>query len=314
MHQSSGRWQLGLILSLITALLWGMLPLALKGVLQNMDAVTITWYRFMAAVVLMFIFLAPKKKLPDLKWLKSKRKIVLFILVSAGLGGNYFFYIMGLDFITPSAAQVVIQIAPLMLLIGGLFIFNEKFNRYQWLGLVTFLFGLVLFFNQRYQDIFSTQSEYTWGLLLILIAAVTWAAYALAQKQLLMSYNSQQIMFVVYLAGAVFFLPVADIGSVTQLTSLQWGLLIFCCLNTLVAYGCFAEALAHWEASRVSAVLAITPLITIGFGLLVYYFYPSYLEVEELNWISILGGVVLVVGASLTALAKSKKLLLAEGA
>jgi len=71
MHQSSGRWQLGLILSLTTSLLWGMLPIALKGLLQDMDAMTITWYRFLVAAVIMWFFLGKKKSIPDLKWLKS---------------------------------------------------------------------------------------------------------------------------------------------------------------------------------------------------------------------------------------------------
>lgn len=45
MHISSGRWVYGLCLSLLTALLWGILPIKLKQVLQVMDPVTVTWFR-----------------------------------------------------------------------------------------------------------------------------------------------------------------------------------------------------------------------------------------------------------------------------
>ena len=48
-----------------------------------------------------------------------------------------------------------------------------------------------------------------------------------------------------------------------QLSNLQWALLAFCGVNTLIAYGSFAEAMAHIEASKVSAILALTPLITV---------------------------------------------------
>jgi drug/metabolite transporter (DMT)-like permease len=307
MHQSSGRWQLGLILSLVTSLLWGMLPIALKGILQDMDAATITWYRFLVAAIIMWIFLSKKKLIPDLKWLKNKKELTLFILVAVGLTGNYLLYLVGLDYVTPSAAQIVIQLAPLMLLIGGLIIFKEKFSLLQWVGLFAFLAGLGLFFNHRIESMFGTMSEYSLGLLLIVFAAVMWAAYALAQKQLLNHYSSQQIMLIVYIAGSVFYLPVVNVESVVHLSNLQLGLLLFCCLNTLVAYGSFAEALEHWEASRVSAVLAITPLITIAFAALTNYVFPGYLVIEELNWVSILGGVVVVIGATLTALSNRKK-------
>jgi drug/metabolite transporter (DMT)-like permease len=307
MHQSSGRWQLGLILSLVTSLLWGMLPIALKGILQDMDAATITWYRFLIAALIMWFFLGKKNAIPDLKWLKNKKELTLFIIVTIGLTGNYLLYLVGLDYVTPSAAQIVIQIAPLLLLIGGLIIFKEKFSLLQWLGLFTFLAGLVLFFNHRIETIFSEGSDYSLGLLLIVFAAVLWAAYALAQKQLLNHYSSQQIMFIIYIVGSLVYLPLVDFPAITKLSNLQLGLLLFCCLNTLVAYGSFAEALQHWEASRVSAVLAITPLLTMAFAALTNYLYPGYLVLEELNWISIVGGTVLVIGATVTALAKKKQ-------
>ncbi|HAU01998.1 MAG TPA: EamA family transporter, partial [Porticoccaceae bacterium] len=33
MSEISGRWKLGLLLALTTAILWGLLPIALKGVM-----------------------------------------------------------------------------------------------------------------------------------------------------------------------------------------------------------------------------------------------------------------------------------------
>jgi drug/metabolite transporter (DMT)-like permease len=54
MHVTSGRWRLGLSLAVVTALLWGTLPLALKVALQQIDGITITWCRFtVSAIVLL---------------------------------------------------------------------------------------------------------------------------------------------------------------------------------------------------------------------------------------------------------------------
>ena len=85
---------------------------------------------------------------------------------------------------------------------------------------------------------------------MIVVAAFLWAIYALAQKQLLLKFSSQQIMFIVYAFGSLVFLPGVDFDAIFQLSGFQLGLLLFCCLNTLLAYGSFAEALEHWEASR----------------------------------------------------------------
>jgi hypothetical protein len=50
MHITSGRWVFGLLLALLTALLWGILPIKLKQVLQVMDPITVTWYRLRCPV------------------------------------------------------------------------------------------------------------------------------------------------------------------------------------------------------------------------------------------------------------------------
>jgi drug/metabolite transporter (DMT)-like permease len=312
MHQSSGRWKLGLMLSLITATFWGMLPIALKGLLVSIDAMTITWYRFIVSLIVVALLLYQRNQLPDFKWLKAPKTRWLFGMVILGLSCNYALYLLGLDLVTPSAAQIVIQIAPMLLLLGGLFIFRETFGPLQWSGLLMFVAGLGLFFNHRVEDILNSVTSldgevgYGWGLILVLLAAITWAVYALAQKQLLISFGSQQIMFIAYIAASVLFLPGAEILSVSTLTMTQWGLLVFCCLNTLVAYGCFAEALNHWEASRVGAVLTITPLITIAFAFLTNQIFPQYITIEPLNGISLAGAGILVVGSLTAALAKTK--------
>ena len=49
MHVSSGRWLFGLLLALTTAVLWGILPIKLKEVLQVMDPITVTWYRLLVS-------------------------------------------------------------------------------------------------------------------------------------------------------------------------------------------------------------------------------------------------------------------------
>jgi drug/metabolite transporter (DMT)-like permease len=306
MHTTSGRWQLGLFLSLVTAVLWGLLPIALKGLLKYTDATTITWLRFVIAALVLGSFLYWKNRLPDLRKLKNKSLLLLAVIVIAGLLGNYIMYMFGLELTTPGGAQVMIQSAPMLLLIGGLILFKESFSAKQWLGLLTFCTGLALFFNQRFDEFIHANSDYSWGIFLIFIAGVLWAAYALAQKQMLKHYPSEEIMIMVYVMGAIVFLPGSEPIVIMELDALGWALLIFCGANTLVAYGAFAEALDHWEASRVSATLAITPLLTLLFMQITNWLFPSYIQPEPLNSLSIIGALLVVTGSGITALSKKK--------
>jgi drug/metabolite transporter (DMT)-like permease len=81
--------------------------------------------------------------------------------------------------------------------------------------------------------------------------------------------------------------------------------LLFCGLNTLVAYGAFAEALEHWEASRVSAILTLTPAFTLASVWAASQVWPTLLAPERLS-LGGLAGTLLVVGGSL-ALALARR-------
>jgi len=86
-----------------------------------------------------------------------------------------------------------------------------------------------------------------------------------------------------------------------QLSNLQWALLAFCGVNTLIAYGSFAEAMAHIEASKVSAILALTPLITVT---TVHLFPIPGLVLEPITVLTLCGAALVVSGSMLTSLSK----------
>ena len=304
MHISSGRWLYGLSLTLVTALLWGILPIKLKVVLQAMDPITVTWYRLLVSGLILFVWLASRRSLPAFRPLGRKGGWLL-VLAVLGLVSNYVLYLFGLRLLSPGTTQLVIQIAPILLMVSSLFVFRERFSRAQTLGLLILVLGFGLFFNQRLGELLTSLTDYTAGVLIVVLAAVVWVVYGLAQKQLLTQWNSFQVMMVIYLACALLLTPWAHPLQAMQLSPLQGWLLLACCLNTLVAYGAFAEALAHWEASRVSAALAITPLVTFAAVALAASLWPAHVPPEQLNWIAYAGALVVVLGSALAALGAS---------
>ena len=293
--------KLGLALTLTTAVCWGILPIALKLALQGMDPATITWYRFTVAALLLGIILAVTGSLPNLKSL-SRSIWLLLLLAIIGLAGNYVLYLTALSYTTPSVAQIVIQLAPVLLLLGGLIVFREKFSTRQWAGFTLLMVGLALFFNRRLPEALSLSTDTGFGVALLVLAAIVWAVYGLTQKQLTKHLRPQQILWLVYLGAVLVLLPVASVGQVRDLDALQFWMLIFCCLNTLIAYGTFAEALKHWEMSRVGAVLASAPLFTLACVWFIERFIPGLLEPEGLNALNMFGALLVVAGSAVCAL------------
>lgn len=312
LHQITGRWRLGLGLSLVASFFWATLPIALKYVLESeesagLDANTVTWYRFSLSALLLAAYIALRKgKLLDgVIW--QGRKRWLFLITALCLCANYLLFVLGLKYLSPSAASVVIQLAPMFLLIGSLFVFKEIFGAGQWAGFVVLAIGMVLFFNDKRDELlggFFSDSSGDWllGVLLVIGASLFWAIYALGQKQLLKKMSSVTIMLYIYIIGIIVLFPLSKPAGILNLSTPKVLALIFCGLNTLIAYGSFAEALDHWEASRVSATVSITPLMTIAIMIVGHRYFPLFFEEESLNAISILGGIMVVGGSMLCAL------------
>lgn len=305
LHQTSGRWRLGLTLSLITAFLWGILPITLTVALQALDIYTVTWFRFWMAFGLLFAYLASRKQLPELQKLREA-SLGLLVIATLFLGLNYLLFLQGLLLTSPTTSEVVIQLAPILLSMGALVIFKERYTLPQWLGLVVLSLGFALYFHEQLKTVITAPNNYLLGNGLLILGAVCWAIYALAQKQLLHKLPSATIMLIVYGGCGLLFTPLAKPQLLLTLSPLHWGMLLFCGLNTLLAYGAFAEALDHWEASRVSAIIALTPLVTLVAVWAVSLLTPTLIAPENLTLLGIIGALLVVVGSVAIAIGKNK--------
>lgn len=298
---AAGNWRLGLILACITTVLWATLPVVLKVALESLDFWTLTWFRFLVALLCTLAWVASRGQLAPLLAVRGRSRHLL-ALAAAGLIGNYVLYLLGLGFTTPGNAQLLIQLAPLLLALGAVWWFGERLGPGQWLGFAAIAGGLLGFFlDQRGQV---SVPSYGLGVLLIVLAAISWAVYGLAQKALQRTLNSQQILLAIYAAATLLLLPLASPSHLLALDSTHWAAVLYCCFNTVAAYGAFAEAMAQWEAARVSAVLATTPLLTLGVVFLVSAWIPATIAPERLGVIGVIGAIAVVAGSVLASLSR----------
>ena len=210
----SGRWKFGLLLALTTAILWGVLPIALKGVMETLDPITTTFFRFALAALLLTPYILLRSRhtsgLSLFSRLRSPRLFLQMLAAGLLLTTNYALYILGLQRTTAEAAQIVIQAAPMLLLLSGVWLFGERLSKLQWFGCICFITGLCVFFSPRFYDVFIAVNAYGIGVMLILIAALVWTGYAIMQKFLLQQFSSQETMVLFYWIGTLAFLPFAD--------------------------------------------------------------------------------------------------------
>jgi len=111
--------------------------------------------------------------------------------------------------------------------------------------------------------------------------------------------GSQVVLAFIYLVAAAVLLPFARPATLLALDAGGWAALVFCALNTLVAYGALAEAMNHWEASRVGAVLALVPVGAVGATTLAAGVWPHWIEPERIGMMGWIGA-LMVMAASMT--------------
>ena len=307
LHQVSGKRRYGAGLAFTSILFWGILPIVFKVLVEKIDVFTIVWFRFLGAAIIISFFIVRKYGVAPLFKIKGVVSVLTLITI-LGLGGNYVTYALGVKYMSPGLAVVMIQVSPMLLMLGGIVLFRERFGSIQWIGLVILMGGLSLFFHNRIGEILSGINTLSIGLIVIIISALFWASYAMAQKQLLRYFPSEIVMARIYIGGMLLFLPLAHPGRVVDLDPVRVGLLVFSSINTVVAYGCFSEALEHLEVSRIGLIVALTPLITLGAVAVLAGLFPQYLAPENLDYISITGAFLVVAGSMLGSFSPSPAL------
>ena len=302
MKRISGRWRLGITLASISALMWAILPVVLQILLQTVDFQTITLFRYFLPAIILTPYLFLNGTLNNFSEKLTSKHVIILITSGVLLAGNYGFYILGLAKTSADSAQVMIQLAPISLLLAGIYIFKEPFSKSQWLGFVVFATGLFLFFYHRITHHLADLGTYGAGLSIVSLSALCFTGYAIALKYLLRTFTAQEAMMIFYWIGSILFLPFSDLPGLLSLKKFELLLLLFCGINTLITYSCFSEAFAHVEMSRVSAVVATTPLLTIGFVQLAAPLFN--LNAEPITLLSLCGAALVVTGSITTAIAK----------
>jgi len=293
---------IGALLAVTTAISWGVLPIAMKQVLPVMDPLTVVWYRFSIASLGLLLILGLRGRLPTRTLVRQPKTLLLLLVATLGLLGNFIFFSSSLQYLNPTTSQVIGQLAPIGMMLASVFILKERMRPAQVVGALMLITGLMLFFNVSLKEIFTRLTDYTFGVLLGICASTVWVCYGLAQKLLLRQLASTQILVILYILCAIALFPVARPGLIGQLSHWQIICLLFCGVNTLVGYGALAEAMARWQAAQVSALVTLTPLFTLLFSDLLALAWPDTFATPALNLVGYIGAFVVVAGAMFSAI------------
>jgi len=293
----------GILFTLITVLMWGVLAIALKVASKVIDSPTIVWFRFSLA----FSGMAVWALFNDPKALKILYKPSLILIISTlMLAWNYIGFMWGVQYTTPGNAQVAVQTGQVVLAIFGVVFFKEKLSLVQGLGFLLALIGFWIFYQQHLTALPANKNEYTKGMLLTVSAALTWAVYAAMQKKLIRQHPVTTLNLFIFGLPILLYLPFANFESLAHLSLGYWLLLIFLGANTLISYVCLSLALKYMEAGKVSVLLIMNPIITFVIMGVLTWLQVSWIAPEHFSVLSIFGALLALFGAILVVRKKRK--------
>ena len=290
----------GISTALTTAVCWGALPIAMKEVLTVMEPFTVVWYRFTMAAIGLGATLAVRGKLPPLTMFRQPRWLLLLAIATAGLLGNFVFFSSSLQYLSPTASQVIGQLSPVGMMFASVLILKNacvspSHRRPD--------------ADRRVDAVFQRQSDrnlhpadglhagrYAGRVCGDGLGELRRGAEGIAATA---GFAADHGYVVHFMCDSV--VPLAKPEVIFQLSGWQLACLLFCGANTLIGYGALAEAMARWQAAQVSALVTLTRCLPCCFQIYWRWHGPVF-AAPTLNVVGYVGAFVVVAGAMFSAI------------
>jgi len=285
-HRSSSSW-----LAWYFVVVWGSGFLATKVGLQYAPPFTFLTLRFAFGMLLVIpIALAVRPRWPDSPphWLHVAAAGLLMHAVN--LGGSHYAQYLGMS---AGITALVLALQPLVTaVVAGPFI-GERLSRWQWTGVFLGLAGVALVVWHKIDlDAMSTASL---AAVLIALAAIT--AGTLYQRIFCPAIDLRAASVVQFAVTLLLVAPLAVAvegfrfeGSWPLLAAIGF-LVIFA---SIFAVNALHTLMRRGEATRVTSLLYLTPIIAVALEWLMFGIYPT--------WLTALGVAVTCAGVALVAL------------
>lgn len=254
----------GVLLSMI---FWSFSFLWYKDVYLYLQPFTTIFTRLVISSVLLFLFSIGFKKLQKIR----KEDIKIFLILA--LFEPFLYFIgesLGMQYVSPTTAAIIISLVPLIVPVMAFFFLNEKLGRKNIIGIFISFLGVVLVvINKDLEFKASTQ-----GVALMFVAVVGAVFYSVFLKKLTATYNPFTIISWQNTIGALLFLPLVLIYDVKDWNPSMLNanavlpILKLAVLASTIAFLCYSKAVQVLGAVRSNIFTNLIPILTAFFSFL----------------------------------------------
>ncbi len=273
----------------IPIVFWAIAFPFIKIALEELSPVNLTIMRLLVVCIVFLFLLAVKPN----KFSKIQKKdiIPIFILGFLGiiiyhLGLNY-----GEQYISPSAASVIIATIPIFVVILASIFLKEKITSRIVAGVFLSLLGVIII-STFGKPGFLFEIKYISGALAVLLAAVMGAGYTVVGKKMLQRYSALSLTVYVCLLGTLGLIPFINLSLFEEVAAMSltgWSVVIFLgVFPTVIGYVLWFVALEIKSASKISVYLYFIPVLSTIISYIIFR--------EEITWLFVFGGTLVIIG------------------
>ena len=282
---------------------WGFSFIATKVALAEVHPFSLLALRFgIGAFLLLLVQLHKDRNF--LKAFSPKDWISIVLLAIVGIAGHNLLQAYGLLYTTAINTGWIIAIQPIFIAISARFFLGEKITWKRVAGIILGFSGIFLIISKGVFSLSLFHIASTFGDLLVLCSALTWAAFTVGGRGFLSRFPPLAAIAPIMIVGCLMTFLVSSLRGgwsfIFHLSPSAWmGILFLGILCSGLAYFFWYSALEKKDSSLIGMYLYLEPFVT-----LVGAF---FLLNEKIYWITLLGGGLTLFGVYLASWKGSKK-------
>jgi drug/metabolite transporter (DMT)-like permease len=291
----------GTLAALFVATVWGLSFVAASMVLETLSPVLLATLRFIIASAIFSPVLIRGRLKGNIPRLDDLKDMALLGVLSISI--YFWLQYTGVQYAGAGvSAIIVVGFIPILTGLASSVILKEAFDRRRLLGVGLGFTGVVLI---TYPNLMldTVNTRFFIGIACLLGNAVCFSLYSTLSRRLLKKYSEPAIVTsYVTLFGTIALIPLSltsDWGTVWTLTSNQWIAVFFLAsICSGLAYFLWNYALSRIDSVEAAVWLYLEPVVAFIGVYILYGTVPDFL--------TLIGGVLVLAGAALTSLQKTE--------
>lgn len=284
------------ILLVIATLLWGGNFVFGRAVANDLSPFTLSFFRWVVALIIFFPIARSSLK-RDWKQIKKHLPIVFIMALTGVAAFNTIVYI-GLHYTTAINASLVNSTTPILIYILSYFFLKERLTRIQLIGTMISLTGVLLIISKGSLISF-IQLSFSYGDLIVLIAAISWSIYSLLLKRYADELPTQATFLINIIIGTLILFPFFIYELINPNITIVWSITSVSAIfytgifASIVSFVCWNIGVVRIGANKAGIYLNLIPVFATLFAVLFIG--------ESLLLFQFIGGMFVILGVYLSS-------------